>query len=143
MPKDKGPEWNHVTIVDDVAGKGTAYVTMRGLYCDKALCTYTAIWDSQKATGCFVQWRQHNLVLYYTWGWDYRQWHWLWLIMWCDMANMFDCTWLFKCTLVIFFFWLCNHCSVNLPHKFQENVNLCLTFMPVLLLLIFFHSRFA
>jgi hypothetical protein len=36
MPKDKGPEWNHVTIVDDVAGKGIAYVTMRCLYCDKA-----------------------------------------------------------------------------------------------------------
>jgi len=34
MPKDKGPEWNHVTIVDDVAGKGIAYVTMRCLYCD-------------------------------------------------------------------------------------------------------------
>lgn len=36
MPKDKGPEWNHVTIVDDLAGKGIAYVTMRCLYCDKA-----------------------------------------------------------------------------------------------------------
>src|SRR6476469_8470518 len=36
MPKDKGPEWNHVTIVEDAAGKGSAYVTMRCLYCDKA-----------------------------------------------------------------------------------------------------------
>jgi len=35
MPKDKQLEWNHVTIVDDVSGKGIAYVTMRCIYCDK------------------------------------------------------------------------------------------------------------
>ena len=35
MPKDKGPEWNHVTIVDDAGGKGSAFVTMQCLYCEK------------------------------------------------------------------------------------------------------------
>jgi len=35
MPKDKGPEWNHVIVIDDRSTKGTAYVTMQCLYCDK------------------------------------------------------------------------------------------------------------
>ena len=34
MPKDKGPEWDHVTVIAD-GGKETAYVTMQCLYCDK------------------------------------------------------------------------------------------------------------
>jgi hypothetical protein len=35
MPKDKGPEWNHVSVTEDGSGRGTAYVTMQCLYCDK------------------------------------------------------------------------------------------------------------
>jgi len=35
MPKDKGPEWNHVTVVDDGAIKGAAYASMKCLYCEK------------------------------------------------------------------------------------------------------------
>jgi len=34
MPKNKGPEWDHVTVVAD-GGKGTSYFTMQCLYCDK------------------------------------------------------------------------------------------------------------
>ena len=35
MPKDKGPEWNHVTVVHDGAIKGAAYASMKCLYCEK------------------------------------------------------------------------------------------------------------
>jgi hypothetical protein len=35
MPKDKGAEWNHVTVVEDGGKKGIAYATVHCLYCDK------------------------------------------------------------------------------------------------------------
>ncbi len=36
MPKDKGPEWNHVVVLDSGGEKGIAYAAMKCLYCDKA-----------------------------------------------------------------------------------------------------------
>ena len=52
MPKEKGPEWNYVTVLADGGDKGLAYATMECLFCDKtynvrpniqtyALCTFT------------------------------------------------------------------------------------------------------
>jgi hypothetical protein len=35
MPKDKGPEWNHVVVLDSDGEKGIAYAAMKCLYCDK------------------------------------------------------------------------------------------------------------
>jgi len=35
MPKDKGPDWNHVTVIADGGSKGLAYATWCCLYCDK------------------------------------------------------------------------------------------------------------
>lgn len=35
MPKEKGPEWNYVTVLADGGDKGLAYATMECLFCDK------------------------------------------------------------------------------------------------------------
>ena len=29
MPKDKGPEWNHVTVIDDGGAKESAFLFVR------------------------------------------------------------------------------------------------------------------
>jgi len=36
MLKEKGPEWNYVTVLADGGDKGLAYVTMECLRCDKS-----------------------------------------------------------------------------------------------------------
>ena len=35
MPKDKGREWDYVTVIDDGGDKGVAYTSMKCLFCDK------------------------------------------------------------------------------------------------------------
>jgi len=35
MPKEKGPEWNYVTVLAEGGDKGLAYATMECLFCDK------------------------------------------------------------------------------------------------------------
>ena len=35
MPKDKGPEWNHVVVLDGGGEKGIVYASMKWLYCDE------------------------------------------------------------------------------------------------------------
>jgi len=35
MPKEKGPEWNYVTVLADGGDKGLAYATMEYLFRDK------------------------------------------------------------------------------------------------------------
>jgi len=35
MPKDKGRQWDYVTVIDDGGDKGVAYTSMKCLFCDK------------------------------------------------------------------------------------------------------------